>query len=359
MHHIVGDNWSMGVLIREFEAHYEAFSSGRRPDLRELPIQYADYAAWQRQWFKGEVLEEQLEYWKQQLSGEPPVLELPADHARPAVQTERGAIRRLELGQETSKQLTQLSRREGVTLFMTLLGVLNVLLARYTGQRDLVVGTPIAGRNRLETEGLIGFFVNTLVLRTDLSGDPTFRELLQRVREGSLTAQLHQDLPFEKLVEELQPERDLSHTPLFQVMFALQNAPQGHLQLGELQLRQEVTRHEAAKFDLTLALEESDGGLRGLFNYNTDLFEASTIDRMMGHFRNLVEAVIADPERRVSELQLLSDAERQRIVREWNETESAYPRDQAVHRLFEAQVMETPDAVAVKFGDEEVSYAEL
>ena len=227
------------------------------------------------------MLEQQLAYWKQQLDNLP-VLALPTDYARPALPTQRGASRRFKLSAETTERLKQLSRREGVTLFMTLVSVLDVLLSRYSGQHDIVIGAPIAGRNRLETEGLIGFFVNTLVLRTDLSDDPTFRELLKRVREVVLGAQLHQDLPFEKLVEELRPERDLSHTPLFKVIFALQNAPQGELELGELELRHEVVVNETAKFDLTVDMEEREGSLGASFTYNSELFAATTIERMMG-----------------------------------------------------------------------------
>ena len=294
MHHIVSDGWSMGVLIRELSALYKAFTSGSEPALPELPIQYADYAAWQREWLAGEVLEQQLAYWKQQLGEDLPVLALPTDYARPALPTQRGALSRLELSAATTERLKQLSRHEGVTLFMTLLAVLDVLLSRYTGQQDIVIGAPIAGRNRLETEDLIGFFVNTLVLRTDLGDDPTFRELLKRVREVVLGAQLHQDLPFEKLVEELRPERDLSHTPLFKVMFALQNAPQGELDLGELELRHEVVVNETAKFELTVEIEESGGCLGARFTYNSELFAATTIERLMAHFQHLLEAVSRD-----------------------------------------------------------------
>ena len=280
LHHIVSDGWSMGVLTRELSELYAGQVEGREVELPALPVQYADYAAWQREWLSGAVLEEQLHYWKQQLGGELPVLSLATDYARPAVQTFAGAAEWLELSAASSQQLRELSRREGVTLFMTLLAGWQVLLGRYAGQEEVVVGTPIAGRNRLETEGLIGFFVNTLALRTDLSGDPGFVELLGRVRETTLQAYEHQDVPFEKLVEELQSERDLSRTPLFQVMFALQNAADEKIALPELEISLEGSEQPLAKFDLTLELSERDGQLVGAVEYNTDLFAAATIKRL-------------------------------------------------------------------------------
>jgi hypothetical protein len=231
MHHIVSDGWSMGVLVKEVAALYSAFSTGQAAALEELPIQYADYAVWQREWLVGEVLERQLSYWREQLAGAAAVLELPSDHPRPAVQSFRGSYEPVLVGAELTARLKELSRREGVTLFMLLLGAWQVLLSRYAGADEIVVGTPIANRQRGEVEGLIGYFVNALALRTDLSGDPTFRELMGRVREVALGAYLHQDVPFEKLVEELQPERALSHSPIFQVVFVLQNAPLGGLEL--------------------------------------------------------------------------------------------------------------------------------
>jgi aspartate racemase len=280
MHHIVSDGWSLGVFMRELTALYEAFSTEKSSSLPELPIQYADFAAWQNEWLVGEVLEVQLNYWKRHLGGQLPVLDLPTDRPRPPVQTYRGARQSLELPKKSSDALKALSQQEGVTLFMTLLAVFQILLYRYTGQEDVIVGSPIANRNRVEVEGLIGFFVNTLVLRTELSGDPSFRELLGRVREVALGAYAHQDLPFEKLVEELQVERDLSRNPLFQVMFVLQNAPISALEFRGLSLTPLEVHNGTAKFDLTLELEESAEGIRGWFEYNTDLFDTLTITRM-------------------------------------------------------------------------------
>ena len=348
----------MGVFWRELGALYEAFSRGEPSPLAELPIQYADYALWQRRWLRGEVLEEQLGYWKEQLA-ELPVLELPTDHPRPAVQTHRGARRSLTLPESLTQALKELSRQEGTTLFMVLLGAFQVLLSRYSGQEDIAVGTPIAGRTRAETEELIGFFVNTLVMRTDLSGDPSFREVLSRVREVALGAYDHQDLPFEKLVEELQPERDLSRVPLSQVFFALQNVPQEALKLPNLALERQKVESGTVKFDLSFFMSEEEQGLKGRLVYNADLFDDATIERMLGHLQTLLKGIVEDPDQHLSELPLLSEAERHQLLFEWNETATEYPRDRCVHELFEEQVERTPDAVAVVFEDEQLTYREL
>jgi amino acid adenylation domain-containing protein len=359
MHHIISDGWSMGLLVKEVGVLYQAFLAEESSPLAELPIQYADYAVWQREWLQGAVLEKQLEYWRQQLGGELPVLELPTDHARPAVQSYAGARQTLRLTAELSEQLRRLSRAEGVTLFMTLLGAFQVLLSRYSGQQEIVVGTPIANRNRKETEDLIGFFVNTLVLRTDLSGDPDFREVLQRVKEVSLGAYAHQDIPFEKLVEELNPERNLSQTPLFQVMLVLQNTPPAEFELPGLRLESfDEAEIGTAKFDLTVMLSEDVEAIAGTFEYNTELFEASTIERMMGHFERLLESIVADPETRVSELQLLSAAEERQLV-EWNDTQREYPSSYSLQQLFEQQVERSPEAIALVYEAQQLSYAEL
>ncbi len=358
MHHIISDGWSMGVLIHELTTLYEAYAQGAESPLAELGIQYADYAQWQREWLQGEVLEQQLGYWKQQLAGAPPLLELPTDFARPAVQTFRGATRSVSLSSTLTAALKQLSKREDVTLFMTLLAAFQTLLHRYTAQTDIVLGTPIANRTRGETEPLIGCFVNTLVLRTDLSADPTFVELIRRVRDVALGGYAHQHVPFEMLVETLQPERDVSRSPLFQVMLVLQNAPKQALQLNdELHLSGiEVERH-TAKFDLTLSLTEETDGLKGFWEYNTDLFEAATIERMNGHFETLLEGIITTPERRLSELPLLTDAEQQQL--QGNTIESDYSERPCLHQLFEAQVERTPDAIALVYEEQQLSYAEL
>jgi amino acid adenylation domain-containing protein len=309
MHHIVGDAWSLSVLIDEFVAHYSAFCHGQEVELPPPAIQYADYAAWQREWLQGEVFEQQIDYWRKQLDGPLPALNLPADHPRPQFQTHRGASCELELSAETSKQLHELSRREGATLFMTLVTALNLLLARYTGQEDIIIGTPVAGRNRLETEGLIGFFVNTLVLRASVTNDPTFRELLKQVRKVTLGAYAHQDLPFEKLVDELQPERDLSRLPLFEVVFALQHVADEEVELPGLRLTRFELKDVTAKFDLMIVMESSKDSLTGSIEYNRDLFEPSTIQRMSKHFANLLDSIVADPNERFSQLKVLSNEE--------------------------------------------------
>jgi amino acid adenylation domain-containing protein len=359
MHHIVSDGWSTGILIREMARLYVAFSSGGSLSLPDLPIQYADFAHWQRQWLQGEVLETQLAYWKQQLAGAPPLLELPTDRPRPALQTFRGAHQSLMLPKTLTEGIKALGRQEGVTQFMTLLAAFKVLLYRYTSQDDLIVGTPIANRNRLETEGLIGCFVNALVLRTDLSGNPCFRDLLRRVREVCLGAYGHQDLPFDRLVEELRLKRDLSRNPLFQVMFVLQNASMRATELPGLTLRPVEGDSETAHFDLSLVVVDADQGLTASFVYNTDLFEAATITRMLGHFQILLEAMVADPEQRLSDLPLLSDTERQQLVVQWNDTKDDDPTDLCIHQLFEAQAERTPDAIAVVFEHEQLTYGEL
>ncbi|MGB9179571.1 MAG: condensation domain-containing protein, partial [Pyrinomonadaceae bacterium] len=324
MHHIASDGWSMGVLVREVAALYEAFTQSRPSPLAELPIQYADYAIWQRKRLQGQMLEQQLNYWKQQLSGDLPVLELPVDRRRPQRQSFRGAQQWLKLPVQLQATLKELSRREGVTLFMTLLAAFQTLLARYTGAAHITVGSPIANRTRPELEGLIGFFVNTLVLRTDVSGNPRFTELLQRVREVCLGAYAHQDVPFEKLVEELQPERSLSHQPLFQVVFALQNTPMSNLQVKGLQLTQMEADSNTAKFDLVLNMLDTDEGLVGSLKYSTDLFDGSTIERMLGHFHTLLTAIVSDPSQRLNQLPLLPEPERQQLLSDWNRTHTEY-----------------------------------
>ena len=359
MHHIVSDDWSIRVFSRELAMLYKAFHDGKPSPIPELSIQYVDFAEWQRDRLQGQLLEAQFSYWKRQLGGAPPLVELPTDRPRPPLQTYRGATHLLMLPGTLSQRLQSLSQREGVTLFMMLLGAFEVLLHRYTGQDDIVVGTPIAGRNRPEIEGLIGFFVNTLVLRTDLSGDPTFRELLGRVRGVTLGAYDHQDLPFERLVEELQPERNLSHNPLFQVAFAFQDAYASALHLPGLTATPVKVDTATALFDLTLFVEEHARGLRLVLEYNTDLFDAATIARMMGHFQTLLEGIVANSDRRLSGLPLLTDGERSQLLVEWNDTRTAYLRDACIHELLEVQVERTPDTVAVVFEDQHLTYREL
>jgi hypothetical protein len=302
MHHIVSDGWSMGVLYRELSILYRAFLNGQPSPLAALPIQYADFAVWQRECLEAEVLDKQLSYWKKQLEGIPAVLNLPADRPRPLVQSYRGARQSFLLSKDLTEKLKALSRKERVTLYMTLLAALKALLYQYTGQTDLVIGSPIAGRNRPEIEGLVGFFVNTLVLRSDLSGNPSFRELLKRVREVCLGAYAHQELPFQKLVQALHPKRDTSHRSLVQVAFALQNVPRQPLELSGLVVTPVRTDLGSAQADLTLFVWEDEGCLAGSFNYAADLFNASTVSRMIEHFQTLLNAVVADPEQRLLHL---------------------------------------------------------
>ncbi|MHC5759315.1 non-ribosomal peptide synthase/polyketide synthase [Nostoc sp.] len=359
MHHVVSDGWSIGVFVQELQALYNAYSQGQPSPLTPLPIQYADFALWQRQWLVGEVLQKQLSYWEQQLANAPTFLPLPTDRPRPAVQTFNGAYLEFALSGELTQRLVQLSQQQGVTLFMTLLAAYNTLLYRYTGQTDILVGTPIANRDRTEIEGLIGFFVNTLVMRTDLSLNPSFNELLPRIREMALSAYAHQDLPFEMLVEALQPERDMSHTPLFQVMFALQNAPMSEIELTGLTVSSLPIESSTAKFDLTLSMENTSTGLVGGWEYNTDLFDSSTIERMTGHFACLLEGIVANPSDRISQLPMLTASEQQQLLVEWNDTQVDYPQNKCIHQLFEEQVERTPNAVAVVFENQQLTYHEL
>ncbi|WP_235217099.1 non-ribosomal peptide synthase/polyketide synthase [Archangium violaceum] len=359
MHHIVSDGWSMGILVREVAALYQAFSSGQPSPLPELPLQYADYAVWQRQWLQGAALEQQLSFWRQQLSGAPAALELPTDKPRPSVQSQRGALLEVHLPKALSESLKAFCQREGVTPFMALLASFQVLLSRYSGQDDISVGSPIAGRRHSELEGLIGFFVNTLVLRARLSAVSSFRELLQQVRETTLGAFAHQDIPFEKLVEELRPPRDLSRSPLFQVMFALQNAPHSDIELPGLSLRPLMPNEVSSKFDLTLSLLDSPEGFTGTLEYCSELFEHDTVSRMASHLGVLLESLISCPEAPLSSLPLLTDTERQQVLVEWNQTRTDYPRHSSIHGHFEAQARLTPDAIAVQEGAQSLTYREL
>ncbi|MBD2294779.1 amino acid adenylation domain-containing protein [Anabaena sphaerica FACHB-251] len=368
MHHIVSDGWSIGVLIQEIAALYTAFASNQPSPLPKLTIQYADFAYWQRQWLQGEVLEKQLSYWQKQLDGIS-ILNLPTDRPRPSVQTYQGARQPLQLSKSLSEALLALGQQEGVTLFITLLSAFKVLLYRYTQQEDIAIGSPIANRNRSEIEGLIGFFVNSLVLRTDLTGNPTFRELLSRVKEVALGAYAHQDLPFEKLVEELHPERNLNQNPLFQVVFALQNAPMSALELTGLTLSPLPFETETTRFDLEFHLWEpnsqnslwadSSEGISGFVIYSTDLFDDATITRMLGHFQTLLEGIVTNPEQRIAQLSLLSESERHNLLVEWNNTQLDYPQDKCIHQLFESVAQQNSDETALVFGDDKLSYKEL
>ncbi|MEO5330729.1 MAG: amino acid adenylation domain-containing protein [Magnetococcus sp. YQC-5] len=351
-HHSAADGWSIALFIGELAQLYNAFLQGQPSPLPELPIQYADYSQWQRQWLKGAVMETQLDYWKKQLAEPPVLLELPTDRLRPPVQTFHGNDIYFQMDATTSQKVSELSRTRGTTLFMTLLAAFVTLLGRLSDQDDLIVGTPVANRGRPETESLIGFFVNTLALRVDLSGDPPFLELLSRVRRMTLDAFAHQDLPFEQLVEEIHPARNLSHSPLFQVMFAWQDAPSSPVELTGLTLTPMELIGKSAKFDLTLSMEEGQEGLIGGMEYNTDLFDASTIERMIGHFKHLLTQITANPDLPISRLPILTQAERQQVLQTWNDTKRVYPgSDRCIHQLFEAKVEQTPNAVALVCDD--------
>jgi len=358
MHHIVSDGWSIGVFLTELSVAYEAFAAGRRPELPKLPIQYADFAVWQRTFLQGETLDRQMKYWKERLGTNVSTLELPTDRPRPPVQSYRGESLTHLIALGLTGRLKSLARRESVTPYMLLLAVFKTLLARYTNQDDIVVGTPVANRNRTELEPLIGFIVNTLVLRTDMSGDLSFRELLARVRDVTLGAFAHQDVPFEKLVEELQPERDTSRTPFFQVMFSLQNAPLPPLSMGDIEISLLDDETEVSLFDLSFDVTEREDGLLCTLEYNTDLFDAATVRRMLKHFTVLLDAAVTDPSASLGTLPLLTDEEQDQLFK-WNETRRDFPRDRCVHELFEEQAGRTPEAVALVCGGEQLTYAEL
>ena len=349
LHHLISDWWSIEVFIREAAILYAAFSKGAASPLPELPVQYADFAYWQRKWLTEDILQQQLAYWKQQLAGELPLLALPTARPRPNRPTLQGAAHSFTLSQALSESLKTFSRQEGVTLFMTFFAAFTTLLYRYTSQEDILVGSPIANRNRLEVEPLIGLFVNTLVLRSDLSGNPEFRDLLHRVRQTTLDAYRHQDLPFEKLVEELQPERNLSAPPVFQVMFVLQQTTTERPEHPDLRITPLELETVTAMFDLTFFVVEAPQGLIGRVDYATDLFDAATIVRMIEHFRTLLESIVTFPEQRISELNILTTSERRQILVEWNDTATDYPKDTCLHKLFEEQTARTPDTVAVVF----------
>ncbi|MBW4630461.1 MAG: amino acid adenylation domain-containing protein [Iphinoe sp. HA4291-MV1] len=358
MHHIISDGWSIGVLNRELTLLYEAFVAGKPSQLPELSIQYADFAVWQRQWLQQQTQMEQLQYWQQQLA-DTTVLQLPTDYPRRAVQSFAGATQILELPLNLKQALVKLSQQHEVTLFMTMLAAFKVLLHRYTGQTDIVVGSPIANRNRSSCEGLIGFFVNNLVLRTDVSGNPSFSDLLTRVREVALGAYAHQDFPFEKLVEELQPQRNLSQNPLFQVIFAVQNAPIQELQLKGLELSRLELEYNTTRVDLEWHIWEHPQGLGVMVAYATDLFAPETIERMVAHFQRLLEGIVANPQQPISQLPLLSEVEQRQLLVEWNDTQVEYPFDKCIHSLFEEQVERTPDAVALVYENQQLTYNEL
>ncbi|HSF41608.1 MAG TPA: amino acid adenylation domain-containing protein [Thermoanaerobaculia bacterium] len=362
LHHIAADGWSLGLLVRELTALYDAFAAGAPSPLPEPPLQYADFAAWQRGWLQGETLEAQLRYWRERLAGAPTQLALPVDRPWPAVQTTRGDRAPILVGAEIAAALRELARERGATLFMVLAGGLAALLGRITGQDDLLLGTPTAGRGRPEIEGLIGFFINTLVLRADLSGDPDVPALLARLKETVLGADAHQDLPFERLIDALELPRDLSRTPLFQVMLAFQNLPPADERPGALAVQPFPFVNRRAQFELQVSLIDAPQGLFGSLEYRTELFDAPSAGRLVRQLDILLAGIARDPRRPVSQLPLLSPAEEQQLVHEWNDTATAYawPRERGgLHHLIEAQVARTPGAVAASFEGESLTYAGL
>jgi aspartate racemase len=359
MHHIVSDAWSLEILVREVTELYRAYSLGQPSTLPELKLQYADFAAWQRSWLTGQVLEGELKYWRDQMVGAPPTVDLPIDNSRPETQTYRGAEETFILDASTAESLSQISFSERATLFMTLLASFNVLVSRYAQQEDVVVGTPVAGRNQIGAQALIGFFVNTLVLRTRVSPEISFRQLLGRVRDVCLGAYDHQHVPFDHLVDELNPDRSLNRTPLFQVMFMLQNVPAGSLELPGVKLLPLAISHETSKYDLTLSVQESQQYLTCTIRYNADLFHADSIKRMAGHFRVLVEGITANPDERVAALPMLTAPELKQLIIDLNQARADYPSELCLHQLFESQVERTPDAIAVVFEDTHLTYQGL
>ncbi|NEQ08205.1 MAG: amino acid adenylation domain-containing protein, partial [Moorea sp. SIO4E2] len=358
LHHIVSDGWSMELLLQELSTLYTAFVAGQPSPLKPLPIQYVDYAAWQRQWLEEHVIEKQADYWKGQLANVCSPIDLPTDRPRASVQSFRGGQFHFQLDTAVSQKLRTLGRGTNSTLFMTLLAAFAVLLSRYSGQQDIVIGTPVANRHHGQTQSLIGFFVNTLVLRTRTEGNPSFRELLQQVRQVALSAYSHQDIPFEKVVEILQPERSLSHSPLFQVMFDLEQSPT-YGEFPGLTLTPIEREHQTAKFDLTLSMVDTPSELSGYWEYNSDLFDRETIVRMASNFKTLLAGIVANPEEQVEQLPLLGNKERQQLLVDWNQTQQDYPVVQGIQELFEQQVQQTPDAIALQHCDRKMTYREL
>ncbi|WP_148022769.1 non-ribosomal peptide synthetase, partial [Burkholderia pseudomallei] len=359
MHHIASDGWSVGVFLQELSALYGSFIAEQGDPLAPLPLQYADYAAWQRRWLASGQLEKQGAFWQTNLSGAPTLLELPTDRPRPPKQSHAGASVEVKLGAALSERVKRLSQRHGVTPYMTLLSSWAAVLGRLSGQEEVVIGSPVAGRNRTEVEALIGFFVNTLALRLDLSSEPTVGELLKRTKAQVLSAQAHQDLPFDQVVERVKPPRSTAHPPLFQVMFVWQNAHEGSLQIPGLRLSTWGDPLTMAPFELTLAVREHQDDIACTLTYATSLFDRATVERYLGHWLRQLDAMATDADPVVTGLPLLGEAERAQVLHGWNETGRAYARDACLHQLFEAQVSRTPEAAAVICGDETLSYTDL
>ena len=359
IHHIVLDGWSKGIMLQELMTLYEAFSEGKPSPLPELPVQYTDYVYWHHEWVQGKLYENQLAYWKKNLAGAPPLLEIPTDFPRPNLPSGGGSLEPFSFTRQKLQALNDLARREEVTFFMLMMAAYNTLLYRYSSQEDILVGTPIAGRHRMELENLIGLFVNTLVIRTDLSGNPTFKTVLGRIRTTALQAYSNQDIPFEKLVEELNPQRNLSITPLFQVMFQLQNAPMPPAQLSGLTITPIQIDTGYSQVDLSLTLWEENDMMKGTFEYNTDLFNSSSIQRMIGHFQVLLEGILADVHMEITQFPLMTEEEKHRLLVEWNETEEEYPRDLCIYQLVESCRQKYPEEGAVTFAEQRLTYNRL
>jgi len=359
MHHIISDGWSLGVFFRELKTLYEAGLEKRPSPLKPLPIQYADYAIWHRAWVERAVLQAQLSYWKGQLKAYPGVLDLPTDRSRSKFQTYEGDRHFLGVSKSTTALINKFCDEQGVTLFMVLLAAFNTLLYKYSGQEDIIVGSPIANRTRPEVSDVIGFFVNALPLRTDLSGDPTFLELIERVREVVLGAFEHQDMPFEKLVEELQIARNTSYSPLFQVTLVLQNMPAPVEKIADLTLKPMDINNGTAKYDFTVFFVPGPEGLKMTMEYNTALFDSATAKDILKHLNHVLEKVMETPRSRLSELSLSTQEDRQRMLVEWNHTQEDFQKDGSIKALFEAQAVRTPDAIAVVFEDHHLTYREL
>jgi len=356
LHHIASDGWSISIIVKELVKFYKASEEKREAELTPLPIQYADFSMWQRNYLQGEVLEKKLGYWKDKLSDSEP-LQLPLDFERPSVQSTKGAIASFSIDKDLSDSLNSLSKKNGVTFFMTLLSAFNVLLYRYSGQENFTIGSPIAGRQQEETEALIGFFINTLALRSEVTGTESFDELLQKIKTSTLGAYENQDVPFEKIVDSVVKQRDMSRSPVFQVTFALQNTPKvPELRLGDLILEGEDPKQNVSKFDLVFSISETENGLHGIVEYCTDLFKEETINKMIAHFKNILTSVVKDPQQKTGSLQMLSKEEEQKVVREFNETASEYTSEKSIVELFEEQAAFSPDAPAVLFENEKKNY---
>ena len=359
MHHIITDEWSIGILVQEVVKKYEAACEGRAIEIEELPIQYADYSVWQQKFLSGEELDRQMRYWRGQLEGAPEALEMPTDRPRPPVQTNKGAFEQLVVGKEVAERLKQVGRSERATLFMTMMAAFKILLYRYSGRRDILVGTPIANRNRAECEGLIGFFVNTLVIRTQMDPRETFGSVVRKVRESSIGAYAHQDLPFEKLVDEMQPTRSLSHNPIFQVMVVLQNAGRRGAEMKGLKLGSAGSGSLSSKFDILMGVVETGEGLSIGITYNSDLYECETVKRMCAHLRRVLEELISNEGRAISDLEMMTEEERHQVIVEWNDTKRRGDGCRSVVEMFEREAEKRSEAVAIRCGEVEVSYGEL